>query len=268
MPNRGKIAIILLSVVIIASLSLAGVVFYSLQQERKHSTILKDELDDVKAKQQITESELQKYKSSVASLEVKLREASDSVDKLTSDLQAEQDARQQALTEIEQLKADLVQNKSLRSDLEKKFSQAQSEAQKLQAQLKDLSDKKAELEDKLKKYESAKGVELGTIVVNNENTPAQGAAVTAAQQPESKGTAAALEGKVLVLNKEYNFVVLNLGTKDGVKIGDVFSVYHTNKIVGEVKVEKVHDSMSAAGFSTADVKEKVSEGDKVIQKTK
>jgi hypothetical protein len=51
-------------------------------------------------------------------------------------------------------------------------------------------------------------------------------------------------------------------------VGDIFSIYHNNKDIGEVKVEKVHDSMAAAGFSASDIKDKVSEGDKVVQKVK
>ena len=80
--------------------------------------------------------------------------------------------------------------------------------------------------------------------------------------------ARSLDGKVLVVNKDYNFLVVNLGAKEGVNVGDVFSVYHNNKYAGDVKVEKVHDAMSAAGFTSADMANKVSEGDRVIPKTK
>lgn len=76
----------------------------------------------------------------------------------------------------------------------------------------------------------------------------------------------ALEGMVLVINKEYNFAVINLGSNEGVKIDDKFSVYHAGKYVGDVKVEKVHTSVAAAGFVSDDIKDKINEGDKVVQK--
>jgi hypothetical protein len=60
--------------------------------------------------------------------------------------------------------------------------------------------------------------------------------------------------------------VISLGSKDGVKTGDKFSVYHNNRYVGDVTVEKVHDSMAASGFASVDMKDNVSEGDKVVQK--
>ena len=47
-----------------------------------------------------------------------------------------------------------------------------------------------------------------------------------------------------------------------------FPIYHNNQYVGDVKVEKVHDAMSAAGFVSADIKDKISEGDKVVPKSK
>lgn len=71
-----------------------------------------------------------------------------------------------------------------------------------------------------------------------------------------------------MVNKDYNFAVINLGSKDGISIGEAFSVYHDNKYVGDLKAEKVHDSMTAAGFVSVDIKAKLSEGDKVVQKGK
>jgi hypothetical protein len=101
-------------------------------------------------------------------------------------------------------------------------------------------------------------VELGTIVVSPE---------TAAVSGSTKAPTAKLEGKVLVVNKDYNFIVINLGNKDGIAIGNIFSVLRNNKNIGEVKVEKVHESMAAAGFVTDGLKDKVAEGDLVEQKS-
>jgi hypothetical protein len=71
-----------------------------------------------------------------------------------------------------------------------------------------------------------------------------------------------------VINNDYNFAVINLGSKDGIDIGAVFSVYHDNKYIGDVKVEKVHDSMSAVAFVSAEMKSSVYEGDPVVRKTR
>ena len=141
----------------------------------------------------------------------------------------------------------------------------------------------------------AQKVELGTIVVGSD-TGKRGVPETPAKESKkekSKKTAKAevkppeavpqqpveitpvpqgpipgsgLQGKVLVINKDYNFAVINLGSKDGIKLGDIFSVYHNDTYIGDVKVEKIHDSMSAAGFSSLEGGTKVGENDKVVLK--
>jgi len=60
--------------------------------------------------------------------------------------------------------------------------------------------------------------------------------------------------------------VINLGSKDGVALDDVFYVYHSNKYIGDIKLEKIHDSMAAAGFVSANIKNKIAEGDRVVKK--
>jgi hypothetical protein len=86
--------------------------------------------------------------------------------------------------------------------------------------------------------------------------------------PEQPAASTALEGRLLVVNKDYNFVVINLGSKDGISVGQMFTVYSGDKETGEIKVEKVHDSMAAAGFVNPAMKDKVREGDKIIPKNK
>ena len=61
-------------------------------------------------------------------------------------------------------------------------------------------------------------------------------------------------------------MVINLGRKDGAAVGDQFSIYHGNQYIGDVKVEKVQEAMSAAGFVSDEAKNNVKEGDRVIKK--
>jgi hypothetical protein len=50
-------------------------------------------------------------------------------------------------------------------------------------------------------------------------------------------------------------------------MGQVFSIYSGESYIGDVKVEKLHDSMAAAGFMSEDLNNKVKEGDKVVKKS-
>lgn len=245
---------ILLIAVIAVTLALAGGGFYMFKQEQKKNFDLNDKLDEISTKQRITETKLKESEKFIADLQQKLMDAKSQMDNLSAGLQQEKAARQEATAKLELLRTDLEQQKTLRADLEKKFTQAQEDVRKTQAQLSDLQSQKETLESKVNDLETkTQGVELGKIVVGPE-----------VSVPVAQG----LEGKVLVVNKDYNFAVISLGSKDGVGLGDAFEIYHNNKYIGDVRIEKVHDSMAAAGFVNTDIKNKVSEGDKVTQKVK
>ena len=262
MPNRGTAPTIILIILILITLALAGGAFHLFQKEKLKSMALREELQDVRAKEIIIESKLEDSKKELAKMEMQLRESKSQVDFLGSELQSEKKLKQESAVQLEQLKVELEGQKSAKAQVEEKLNQSQQTLETLQAEFKQLEDKKAELEVKLGGLEEKQpqDVELGTIVVAGQEQ--QPAAEAAADIPSS------LEGKILVVNKDYNFAVINLGSKDGVNINDIFSVYSKNKYIGDLKVEKVHESMSAANFLSPDIKDKVREGDKVTIKNK
>ncbi|MDD5506049.1 MAG: hypothetical protein PHR73_04785, partial [Candidatus Omnitrophica bacterium] len=224
---------------------------------------LVNQVQELTTKQKITEAKLNEAQKALAGFETKLKDSTAQINALNSQLQEEKAAKEEALARMTQMQDDLDQQKKMRSDLEKNLNKAQDDVRSIKVQLRNINTEKARLEEKLKTLEGKSDVELGKIVVS----PESGQAV----QPPAAGSAVAaqgLEGKVLVLNKEYNFVVINLGAKDGLAAGELFSVYRGNTYLGDVKVEKVQDVMSAAGFVADDVKNKVKEGDKVVKKSK
>jgi len=290
MPGKSRypwLVAILVSVIFLVVLYGASQL---LKKEKEKNISLQEELNDVKAKQKISELKLEESKSKITELETGVQNAQIQIDSLTSLLDQEKKSKAEALAQIEELKNSLEEQKQLRERIETGMKKAQEEVIKLQAQIREFDSKKSELENKISEFENkSKGVELGTIVVGSDNNkasavssaPASAAkeenkskAVSAAAQPvpesESLAPAAstALEGKLLVVNKDYNFVVINLGTKDGISVGQIFTVYSGDKEAGDIKVEKVHDSMSAAGFVNPGMKDKVKEGDKIVIKNK
>lgn len=278
MSRKASVATIILVLITFIALSLGAGVFYLFQKEQARSSMLQSELDSAVIKYKKTESELQGASSKIVTLDLKIKEIQSRMDVISGELQQEKMARQEALSNMELLKADLTLQKSSRLDLEAKLNQTKEELKKTRDQLKDLASQKVELDSKVKDLEArTKDVELGKIVVNQEAVVAPEAKEQPAKQSEPLAkkekaikTAAisSKEGKVLVINKDYDFVVISLGTKDGIKIGDIFSISHNNKNIGEVKIEKVSDNMAAAGFAAKDIKEKISEGDKVVQKAR
>lgn len=289
MGKKGSVLVIILVLLILVSLALAGGGFYLLQQERAAKNALEEKVTELDTRIKSTEKKMQEAQDLASSLKVKLQDSESKVTTLTTDLQKEKAAKEEALGNIEQVKQELEQQKNAKTDLENKFNQAQESLNKAQEQLKALESQKSELETKIKGLETdvQSSVELGKIVVNPESSAPVASPVAeqkgkkAKPKPEDKAkksnasviekpTAAApanLSGEVLVLNKEYNFAVISLGNKDGVTVGQEFSVSHNAQYIGDIKIEKVHEAMSAAGF-IADIKDKISVGDKVTQKGK
>jgi predicted RNase H-like nuclease (RuvC/YqgF family) len=272
MNLKVKAPILILIVLIIISLAIAVWGFYLFQKEKAKSLRLQDKLEEITVDLRRTESSLDEYKKKSSGLESQLKSAEGNIEKLKSELEEEKAAREQTEAKMELLRQDLEQQKELRSDLEKRLSQTQEEAKKTQAQIRGLEAKKQELEAKLSDLgKQSQGVELGEIVVSPETSKPLEVTEKPAEALVKKEKITAIEGregKVLAVNKDYNFVVINLGSKDDIGLDDLFSIYHNNKYVGDIKVEKVHEAMAAAGFVSSDMKNKVFEGDKVVQKVK
>jgi myosin heavy subunit len=265
--NMGlKVLVVMLLVI---SLALGGGGYFMLKQEKERSAKLEQDLNDAQRKYDSVQADLEVKITTITGLESNLDEAKMEIVGLNSKLSQEQATRKEALAKLEELKAELSAKAGIAKELEKKLADSEGtlrevdkRVKEMEAQLKSTETKKEELEKKVKSLEEkVSSVELGTIVVSPE-------AAGPGKKAEAKAAKAVkgLEGKILVVNKDYKFAVINLGTRDGVSAGSVFTVLHNNKNVGEVKVEKVHDTMSAAGFVTPDLKDKILEGDSVTQK--
>ncbi len=299
MADKAKILLVVLIVLMVISLGLAGVLFFSLQKEQTARATLQEELNVVTAAKKSAELKIEETKKKVAELENKITDNNTQIETLNKELLQQKAEKEDAFARVKQMQETLEQQTNLRAVLQEQVAAAEVEAKRMQEELNKIKFLKAGLEEKIKDLEkSSEYVELGKIVVTPETPSLFGtplpetaevpAAVAndkvssgsgsgtkplpagASKQPAEKAkkdiSSSGLEGKVLVVNRDYNFVVINVGSKDGVGIGNEFSVYSNDKLIGVVKVEKVHDSMAAAGFGASDLKDKINEGNKVVRK--
>ncbi len=284
MNRKGSASLIILVFLIIISLALGAGAFYLYQlyqQEHAKNIQLQVQIDELNTRQRITEGKLDEAKKLAAELQLKIEESRDQINTLTSELAQEKSTRLEISSRVDLLNSDLDQQKALRQDLEDRLSRSEADGKKVKDQIKIITQEKKELETKIKNLEAgSSGVELGKVVVNQDKAPVALAnrSQTTVFQPAYEVTkeparvekkvetplSKPLEGKISVVNKEYNFAVINLGSKDGVKLGDEFSVIHSGKAIGNLKVEKVHESMSAAGYAL-ELKDYIREND-LVQK--
>lgn len=57
-----------------------------------------------------------------------------------------------------------------------------------------------------------------------------------------------ISGKVLMMDKEHKFIVVDLGRRDNLKIGDILSIYRNGAFIGKVQVERLEEKNSAAAI--------------------
>lgn len=77
-------------------------------------------------------------------------------------------------------------------------------------------------------------------------------------QPETatQAASATLTGKILAINKESNFVIMDLGEEAGIKVGDSFQVYRDNKSIATIEVIQTRRNIAACDIKkeTAPIK--------------
>ncbi len=102
-----------------------------------------------------------------------------------------------------------------------------SEGSEIEKELDEVRAEKRELEMKYAALvgDKAGGVPIGTVKVV---------------------TGVRIKGKVLVVNRRYNFVVVDVGARDGVEKGMVLILHRGKKFIGKCQVEKVYTKMAAA----------------------
>ncbi|HTL47440.1 MAG TPA: hypothetical protein VL688_05195 [Verrucomicrobiae bacterium] len=93
------------------------------------------------------------------------------------------------------------------------------------------------------------------------SAPAAAPAATApAEEPKAKAGP-----QVMTVNRNFNFVVLNIGIRDSVKLGERMAVQQKGKDVATVEVEKLYDNFSAATIVEERAKAQIQEGDAVVR---
>jgi DNA repair exonuclease SbcCD ATPase subunit len=73
-----------------------------------------------------------------------------------------------------------------------------------------------------------------------------------------------LTGKIVAANPEWNFVILDVGYKDGAKIAGEMIVHRNEQIVGRVRIVDIRERMSIANIKRDWQQMPIQEGDRVV----
>jgi len=172
--------------------------------------------------------------------------------------------------EIERMREQLKMYSSEQANWKKEADAAKAEVEKYQRQAADLQ----------KQIETPKPSMVNDLSGSTDNLPSGASSDSpqasdvpspAAVPAESSGAASTevpVSGKskhVMTVNRKFNFVVVNIGMKDELKMGDKLNVERSGKVVGLLQVEKLYDQFAAATI-VQEVKETpIQEGDAVVR---
>lgn len=79
--------------------------------------------------------------------------------------------------------------------------------------------------------------------------------------PRASVNVVAKEGKVIAVNTENNFIVVDLGEADGARIGNIFKVYRADKQVAIVEVIQTRRNISALDIRQVESNNRIRVGD-------
>ncbi len=284
----------LLLVIALLTASIAAVNFY-IARNAEHATRVwtEDQLKKTREAKKALEDEKEELTKAKTALEEQVADLTKNANAVADQLAQEKRAKEALTTELAQVRRDSTQMKSqLDSERNEKQSltadlaKTKQSYQALSNELTTLRQAKEALEKRVKEMLAARAKEAEQIVVSGTGAAPTGApTATSSTAGTTTGTAGgtqaakpttglpatsgggggrSLEGKVLVINREFNFIVINLGTKDAVNKGSRFAVLRGGKPITTVEVEKVYENMSAANMLEETKKgTEVQEGDAV-----
>jgi len=285
MTKTGKAIVVLLGIMAALGLAVAGVAISLQMQERDLRVARENELRLVKAEKDELEQQLTEVREAKSRIEREFAGVKHDLDDATRQLADERQKKEQLTKtaedrqqQIDRMLRDLEQARSDQRTLTDQLGRLRDEHTTLQRQMTDLNQAKAQLEQKVAELSNHPTVELDKVVVSppavsgstvsapasdSAASPKPEAATNAASSPPPSVQASPMQGQVIVVNREYGFIVVNLGSNHGLALGQEFQVVRGDQVLGRVKVEKVYEELSAAAILPTSDKNAIREGDVV-----
>ncbi len=265
---------IVLIFILLASCSAIGFFLYNKEKQMRHS--LENDLEVSHANEAKLQGDLKEIQRQLDILAAKNKEADNKINDLLADIDLKEEVNKQIQAENKNLKDSLELTKRdkerARQDMNdtsvqlKKYQdqlqQEQGRSQELQERIKELEKVKSDIESKLSEAQALKPINQSPAAPQSGETPSVGMDLDKIVVNPQGG----VSGKVLSVDQETEFVVCNLGLKQGVKFGDMLSVYRGQEYLGDVKVSRVQEEMSAADIVPPFSSRKVRKNDVVVLK--
>jgi predicted RNase H-like nuclease (RuvC/YqgF family) len=255
MAQGSKSGLIILIIFCVIFAALAGGLLFLQMQEKAKNVELSSQLSQLQTTKDKLQKERDDIKAQIESVQTELDSLKSEAKQLQSEISSEKSKRQAAESklnskdnEIASLQSRINEYESNLESLESKYSDLETENEELLDKLNQIRLAKKALEAKISSgnvvsSDIEEEVELGTVVV--------------------KADEFISEGRVLVVNKEFNFIVIDLGEQNGVSVGTQFGVYREGELLAKVEVEQVYKDMSSAKILPDELQGEIQEDDEV-----
>ena len=211
-------------------------------------TMLKNEKEEIERKIKYSEDLINSLSIELAREKKDKRYFTDRLDKFKEENLALRSQVKELATAKVNLEKGLAKLTEDKNSIQQKLAETQSV---IQNRIDDILEIKGSLEGKIKPSaaspSASKEIELPPIIVS-----AQG---VSGKKPE--GPMAGFDGHVVTVDEANNFVVVDLGEKSGLRVGDTLSIYRGEKYIAGLEVIQVRKDISAADIKQKGTKIKV-----------
>ncbi|MCK5306063.1 MAG: hypothetical protein KAJ66_02935 [Candidatus Omnitrophica bacterium] len=245
--------IILIIFCVVFAVSAVGL-FVMQQQEHRTVVKLQAAVNDLEAKKAAVQIELDKILVEKKEVQTELSSFKERAMELEESVALEKRQKEKAQSDLDKKKSEISVLKSEFDDVERTISELKSKYASIEMENEELIGKLNQIRLAKKALEAKIGtagmeavgeevVELGTVVVKPQNINDK--------------------GRVLVVNREFNFIVIDLGEDSGVEEGIQFGVYREDELLAKVEVEEVYGDMSSAKILPGELQGEIQEDDEV-----
>ncbi len=196
-------------------------------------TVMEKAMRDLLGRVQNQLSHLNDTRDALSRRNREYEEATNTIARLENNIQQLQSEKAALETQVASLQKDLANKKS-------KIDELNARTEELQATLDDMKDRIARLNDTIKDKEDTIRAQERTIEDLRRRMAQTGPDVPHEKVPQGH------KGKVILVNHEWNFVVLSLAPKAAVSIGIPLTVHRGEQLVGKVRVADFNDQYRLA----------------------
>ena len=265
--RSGKVltAFVIIGAVLLVTSTALAIFFFRLEIHSRKTA--ESKLADILKKESTLNIQIADYKKQISLLEQKNKEADDQINSLLDEVELEKGLREEMKKESNSLREELDKEKQQKDKIKDQLNKLQEKYDSTMADYEKKVKEQLNLNDELKKQ------------INQSAVPSLPQANDLPRNPDSSSLeksvnlekivvapTTSLEGQVINVDTGSEFVIIDVGAVQGITEGQIFNVIHNDQSVGDIKVTRVQQELSAADLIPPLSIQQIQKSDKVVLK--